>query len=133
MNSSSRSSSHLSRRALFLALLGMFGASACAQSGPSAYGAKVRFSKGTAITFPDFELTYLGERHVASKVYSRGFNFSDFKVSRGGKNVTVSWSSGTGELGPQDFTFEGRSFSLELSHTRKHGWLKDNEVVIEKK
>ena len=119
--------------AMFLCLLGLLGSSVSAQSGPAGYGAKVRFSKGTALTFSDFELTYLGERHVASKIYPRGFNCSDFKVSRGGKSITVSWSSGTGDLGPQDFVFEGKPFSLELRRTTKHGWLKDDEVVIEKK
>jgi hypothetical protein len=122
-----------SRRLLFLGLLGLLGVSASTQSGPASYGAKVHFSKGTTSAFPDFELTYLGGRHVASKVYPRGFNYSDFKVSRGGKSITVSWSSGTGELGPQDFAFDGKAFSLELRRTAKHGWLKDDEVVIEKK
>lgn len=118
---------------MLFCLLSLLGASACGQSGPVGYGAKVRFSKGIALTFPDFELTYLGERHVASKVYPHGFNCSDFKVSRGGKGITVSWSAGTGDLGPQDFAFDGKSFSLELRRTTKHGWLKDDEVVIEKK
>jgi len=133
MNTSQSSDDTMSRRAVLLGVIGLLGAAACAQSGPAGYGAKVRFRKGTAISYPDFELTYLGERHEASKVYPRGFTFSDFKVSRGGKSITVSWSAGTGELGPQEFTFEGKTFSLELRHTRTHGWLKDNEVVVEKK
>jgi hypothetical protein len=93
----------------------------------------VRFKKEVAISFPDFELTYIGKRHVASPVFKPGFNFEDFRISRGSDSITVSWSSGTGLLGPQEFIFTGGEYELELRHTDKLGWLKDNEVVVVKK
>lgn len=60
-------------------------------------------------------------------------NFEDFRVSRGNQSITVSWSSGTGLLGPQDFEFGGRKFELELRHHDKLGWLKEDEVVVSMK
>lgn len=124
------------RRAMIFGLIAMLGSAACASgsSGAAAYGTKVRFSKGTALTFPDFELTYQGRRHVATPRFPRGFNYEDFTVSRGGKSITVSWSSGTGDIGPQLFDFDGHHFTLELRHAdRFKGWLKEDELVIEKK
>ena len=123
-----------SRRATLTLLLGL-AASTCGAggSGSGNYGAKVRFKKGAAVSFPDFDLTYLGKRHVDSPVFKPGFNYEDFRVSRGDKSITVSSSSGTGLLGPQEFKFDGGEFSLELRHTDKLGWLKDNEVVVIKK
>jgi hypothetical protein len=105
--------------------------SACAKAGgPAAYGEKVKFAKGQTLTFPDFELTYTGRRHVATPKYPRGFDYDDFTVSRGGVSKTVSWSAGTGLIDWADFEFGGKNFALELRGSRKFGWLKDNELVI---
>ncbi|HEY2573991.1 MAG TPA: hypothetical protein VGH65_07975, partial [Verrucomicrobiaceae bacterium] len=107
-------------------------ATACGASGPEAgtYGSKIRFKKEVSIQFPDFEVTYLGKRHVDSPVFKPGFNYEDFRISRGKESITVSWSSGTGLLGPQEFKFGGADYNLELRHTDKLGWLKDDEVVV---
>jgi hypothetical protein len=125
-----------SRRAALLGVCGMLGAAACGAgpSGHAAYGAKVHFAKGAMISFPDFDLTYIGRRHEATKVYPRGFDYDDFKLTRGGKSATISWSAGTGLIGPRSFEFGGKSFSLELRHAQRFsGWLKEDELVIEKK
>ncbi len=114
----------------------MLGAAACGAGapGPGVYGAKVRFAKGATISFPDFDLTYTGRRHEATKVYPHGFDYEDFKISRGAKSVTASWSSGTGLIGPRSFEFAGQQFTLELKHANRFkGWLKEDELVIEKK
>jgi hypothetical protein len=106
---------------------------ACARAGgPAAYGDKVKFAKGQALNFPDFDLTYKGRRHVATPKYPRGFDYDDFTVSRGGTSKTVSWSSGTGVIDWADFEFDGKKFQLELRGSRKFGWLKDNELVVNK-
>ena len=128
-------SSRLPRRLFNIGLASMLGLACCTSSasGGSSYGTKVRFAKDVAVAFADFDLTYLGKRHVASPVYKAGFTYDDFKVSRGDKRFTVSWSSGTGLLGPQPFEFDGKKFELELRHHDKLGWLKDNEVVVSRK
>jgi hypothetical protein len=120
----------------FLAL-GMvaFAMPACGsgKGGSSGYGTKVKFSKGTPISFPDFDLKYIGTRKVSSSTYPRGFLYHDFEASRGSTTKIVSWSAGTGDIGPAAFQFGGAEFWLELSRSDKLGKIAENEVVIWKK
>lgn len=110
-----------------------FALPACADAGgPASYGTKIKFVKGRTLSFPDFDLTYTGKRHVDSSKYPRGFDYDDFTVSRGGVSKTVSWSAGTGLIDWADFEFSGKNFALELRGSRKFGWLKENEVVVTK-
>lgn len=107
---------------------------ACAAgSGSASYGTKVRFARGSVVSFPDFDLTFTGTRHVADPTYPRGFDFKDFTVSRGGKTKTISWSSGTGDIGPTEFAFEGGRFALELSMSGKLHRLANDELVMWKR
>jgi hypothetical protein len=95
------------------------------------YGVKTRFQKGAALTFPECELVFTGTRHVTTPNFPRGFLFYDFEVRSGGRSKTVSWSGGTGDIGPVFLEVDGRKFVLELgaSMTGK-GRLKDNELVL---
>lgn len=99
-------------------------------SGPAVYATKVSFKKGVTLPFKDFDLTYIGERHEASKVFKPGFNFHDFTATRGTETVKVSWSSGTGDIGPALFTIGGKKFQLELRRSDKLGKLRDDELVV---
>ncbi len=121
-------------RGIFLILLVMgintLPSSQAQTSGPAAYTTTVSFKKGVPLSFKDFDLTYTGERHETSKVFKPGFNFHDFTATRGTENVKVSWSSGTGDIGPALFTIGGKKFQLELRHSDKLGRLKDNELVV---
>ncbi len=96
----------------------------------AAYATRVSFKKGDILHFSDFDLTYTGERHEASKTYPRGFDFHDFTATHGTESVKVSWSSGTGEIGPALFTVSGKRFQLELRHSDRLGKLKDDELVV---
>ncbi len=110
---------------LVLLMLGILSVSA------ADYGKKVSFSKGAALVFPDCDLTFTGTRTVASPVYPRGFLFYDFAVKSGGKTGTVSWTSGTGEIGPQVFELNGKRFVLELGASKAfQGWLKQDQLVL---
>ncbi|MBK7709282.1 MAG: hypothetical protein IPJ30_26880 [Acidobacteria bacterium] len=112
-------------------LLGVF-SSFCA-GGASSYGAKTKFAKDAVLDFPDFKLTYLGNRKVPSELWPNGFNYHDFRVlSRTGER-TVSWSSGTGDIGPVEFEVDGAKFQLELRFSEGLGKLAENELVITKK
>ncbi len=103
----------------------------CAQAGgAAAYGAKVKFARGRTLNFPDFDLTYVGTRHVATPAYPRGFDYHDFTAAHGGVSKTVSWTSGTGLIDWTDFEIAGKKFALELRGSRKFGWLKDDELVV---
>lgn len=120
------------RNLLELCLAVFFALPACAgtRGGPVSYGTKVHFAKGSTLTFPDFELAYAGTRKVSGSSYPRPFVYHDFQVTGGGKSKTVSWSSGTGDIGPTVFEFGGKNFRLELSRSDKLGRLAENEVVV---
>lgn len=95
-----------------------------------AYGAKVKFSVGRALHFPAFDLTYVGERRVTPPQYPRGWWIHDFKVRAKSDEQTVSWSAGTGDIGPTRFKVNGTDFQIELSHSDKLGVLREDEVVV---
>jgi hypothetical protein len=95
-----------------------------------AYGAKVSFTKTRRLNFPDFVLEYVGDRRVRSKHYPRGFLIRDFAVSAGSERITVTWSAGTGDIGPALFTIGGKDFGLELVRSDSLGRLKPNELVV---
>ena len=106
-------------------------AAACAPQGRAAdYATKVSFKKDSPIQFADFVLTYLGERHVKSDRFPRGFTYQDFRVTAGSEVQTVSWSAGTGDIGPAIFRVGSKQFGLELSRSDKLGPLKSSEVVV---
>ena len=105
-------------------------ATGCASDAPAAYGAKTRFTKGKPIRFPDFELKFTGERRVPSPQFPRGFVFHDFAATTKTERVAVSWSSGTGDIGPTAFTIAGKRFRLELSRSDTAGRLKPDELVV---
>jgi hypothetical protein len=93
-------------------------------------GAKVTYKKETPVQFGNFTLTFVGERHVVPEKYPRGMTFYDFRVTSAAGNQTISWSSGTGDIGPTIFKVGNEQFWLELKRSDKLGKLKDNELVV---
>ena len=94
-------------------------------------GEPVRFSKGRSVATGPLTIEYLGERRVSHPVFKPGFTFHDFKVSDGRETKTISWSSGTGEVGPQEFSLSGTLYQLELRRSvAREGWLRDDELVL---
>jgi hypothetical protein len=112
----------------------LFSLGVCSYAGDSsdtaAYGSKVKFSAGHALRFPDFELIYIGKRHVTPPPYPRGWWMHDFKVRSKGGEQTVSWSAGTGDIGPTRFKVNGAAFQIELSRSDKLGLLREDEMVV---
>lgn len=96
----------------------------------ASYGTRVKYETGKKIEFPDFTIEYAGERRATSLVYPRGFLYYDFKVLDGTTEKMVSWTSGTGLIGPMQFEIGGKHYQLELRHSDKLGKLADNELVI---
>ena len=111
----------MAKKLITCGLLILIMALAACRSGPLGYGVKVTFKQGQPLQFPDFSLTYLGQRHVDSPTFKPGFTYLDFKLQQGALEQTVSWSSGTGDIGPALFEFNGRQFSLELSYAEEFG------------
>jgi hypothetical protein len=97
---------------------------------PVAYGSKVRFGVDRTLRFPDFQVTYIGKRQVTPPQYPRGWWVYEFKVRGKGGEQTVSWSSGTGDIGPSRFKVDGVDFQMELSRSDKLGPLRDDEMVV---
>jgi hypothetical protein len=117
------------------ALLLLFLVSAAVRSGAETsdaapYGAKTKFSVGRTLHFPDFDLTYVGKRRVTPAQYPRGWWIHDFKVHAKNNEQTVSWSAGTGDIGPSRFKVNGADFQIELSHSDKLGALGEDEIAV---
>lgn len=94
------------------------------------FGAKVSYKKDAPVPFGGFSLTFVGERRVALEKYPRGFLYYDFRVTSPQGTQTISWTSGTGEIGPLLFKVGNEGFQLELRHSDKLGKLKENEMVV---
>ena len=117
---------------VFSGLLTFLGPVSCsyASDQKAAYGTPVKYQLGKKVEFPDFTVEYLGERRKISSVYPRGFLYYDFKVSKGTSEKVISWTTGTGNIDPTDFEFEGKRYHLELRRSEQLGKLNDNELVI---
>ncbi|MEN6440786.1 MAG: hypothetical protein ABFD97_19620 [Syntrophobacter sp.] len=121
---------------LVLALLSFLEAGEC---GTSPYGKPAKYSLNMVISYPDFTIRFIGTRREVSKVYPRGFLYYDFEIiSNKGSKTKVSWSSGTGVLGPVEFSVEGGRYYLELKANSlerdpEMSWLKENEMIIWRK
>jgi hypothetical protein len=118
--------------AFLLVHLMSFPFSARAEGSPdaAAYGTKVKFSAGRTLHFPDFDLTYVGKRHVTPPQYPRGWWIHDFKVRAKDDEQTILWSAGTGDIGPTRFKVKGSGFQIELSRSDKLGALHEDEMVV---
>ena len=103
-------------------MLLLTGCQVSAPAGQAAYGSRVAYAPGQPVNFPDFTLT--------SPQYPRGFLYYDFTVTRGDEQQTVAWSSGTGDIGPQEFKVGDKVFLLELVFSGTLGKLDENELVI---
>ena len=98
---------------------------------PPMYGAKIQYAQGQPLDFPDVTLEFVGERESpASSDYPRGMTFYDFKVYQGSRVQLISWSAGTGDIGPTLFELAGNRYALELAMSDKLGILDENELVL---
>ncbi len=118
--------------ALLLLLITLLHMSPLQSAAPTSaqYQAKVTFQEKKAISFPDFMLTYLGKRQIPPPAGLRGWSFHDFAVKADGKEQKVSWSSGTGDIGPTEFKVGRKTFLLEMGISDTLGKLKQDEVVV---
>lgn len=116
---------------ILLSVIMLFGCGS--KSGDVNYDTAVSYAKGSQLKFPDFTLEYVGERTEKTSV-GLTFTFYDFSVTNGTAKKTVSWSSGTGDIGPVPFEFEGKQYQIELKYSDKlKTKLGENELVIVKK
>ncbi len=119
---------------LLICVLAAFtGPMSCGHAAPesqASYGVRVKYRPEQKIKYSDFTIEYVGERQESTPAYPRGFLYYDFKVWAANIEKIVSWSSGTGDIGPVEFEIGGKRFLLELRRSDKLGKLKENELVI---
>lgn len=102
-----------------------------ASTQPPIYGVKIQYAQGQPLNFPDVTLEFVGKRESpASSDYPRGMTFYDFKVYQGSRAQLVSWSAGTGDIGPTLFELAGNRYALELAMSDKLGSLDEDELVL---
>lgn len=53
-----------------------------------------------------------------------------YRIRRGSEVTIAKWSTGTGDIGPAEFTVGGRKYWLEVMHSDRYGSLKPDEVVV---
>jgi hypothetical protein len=133
----------ISSRAAFISMWMVFillwGEVAAAELGTGTYGRPVQFALNAEIKYPDFSVRFVGTRREVLKAYPRGFLYYDFEVlSSHGTNRKVAWSSGTGELGPREFSVDGEKYFLEMKANSletdpKKSRLKEDEMIIWKR
>jgi hypothetical protein len=115
---------------LFSGACGMIDNTTTGDSANRHYGAKAEFRPNRRVEFPHFSLTYTGERRVSSAQFPRGFLYHDFKIETVNEAQTISWTSGTGDIGPTSFSIGGKKYDLELGMSDKLGKLAENELVV---
>jgi hypothetical protein len=87
-------------------------------SSTNAYDTKFTPEKGATLHFVDFDLTYLGlEDHSPDPLDPTyllpiSSTFTVFEATDSTEKVKITWSSGTGEIGPASFTISGKDFYL---------------------
>ncbi len=115
---------------LVVAAVLAFGATVWAGPQVVAYATKVAFRQGVPIQFEDFQLMCLGQHREVYDIYPRGFLYYDFLVISGTQELKVSWTAGTGEIGPARFEVSGKRYLLELAWSEAVGRLKNDELVV---
>jgi len=95
------------------------------------YGAKIQYAQGEPLNFPDVTLEFIGITETpSSDLYPRSMYDYEFNVFDGNQSLIISWSAGTGDIGPTVFELDGKSYALELAMSDKLGKLKKNELVL---
>jgi hypothetical protein len=94
------------------------------------YNAKVPYREGAALAFPDFSLVYKGTTKAAPPKGLHAWSIYQFVVTAKGGEQKISWSAGTGDIGPTSFQVGNRHFLLELSRSDALGKLNEGELVV---
>jgi len=78
---------------------------------PPMYGVKIQYVQGQPLNYPDVTLEFVGKRETpATSDYPRSTIFYDFKVYQGNQAQLISWSAGTGDIGPTLFELDGNRY-----------------------
>ena len=117
------------RLCLFVLVVGVVSAVHASPDRPR-YSRRIHFALDQDIVFPDFTLRYTGRTHEKSPVFPPGFTYENFMVATRGREQTVRWCGGTGDIGPAEFQVGGKLFWLELGISERLGVLASDELVV---
>lgn len=126
---------HHHRSLSVILLLGAILFCSCSRAGSSdeslMYGRKINYTDGEPKKLPDITIRFLEKRKESSPAFKPGFTFFDFEAAKGAEKTKISWSSGTGDIGPTYFEIGGESYVLELAASEAYdGFLEDGEMVV---
>ena len=77
------------------------------------YGHNFILKLGEKIVYPNFTLTFIGEREEAIPRFVGGmFIYYDYEISDGFEKKTLSWTMGTGLIMPMQFEFKEKYYVL---------------------
>jgi hypothetical protein len=95
-----------------------------------AYGQKINYLDRKSKQLPDISVRFVGERKENSKIFPSGFVNEDFEVVKAVETKKVSWSSGTGDIGPIFFDIGGEPYVLELAISDVYDVMNNGEMVV---
>jgi hypothetical protein len=98
------------------------------------YGKWKRYSKEYFLIYPDLNLHYkgtsLGAFYPGSSTRRMGDEYN-FIAESGNHKVDISWSQGTGEIGPVFFTLADKNFVIEMERSEiLDQWALDDTLII---
>lgn len=70
-------------------------------------------TEGEILHFTDFDIEFLGKKHndVSPEFAHVDWHY-EFRVFRNKDSVIVTWSTGTGLIGPRQFEFLGKRYTI---------------------
>lgn len=115
---------------LFTWCLWVFHNNWCMAARDYAYGTEVIYHLDEQLQFPDFAVTFQGERSEPVDIAPGKFVYFDFKISNGDLQEKVSWTPGTGALSPVKFIFNGQTYLLNHGFIHTLGPPMVNTVTV---
>lgn len=84
-----------------------------AQAASSAkYGRWEKYALNVELSYPDFKLTFLGEKKVnLGPLFSKRY---EFEVKNQKESKRIFWSPGAGDIAPTIFSLSGQEYVLEM-------------------
>lgn len=94
------------------------------------YSAKVPYREKEPLTFADFSLVYTGQSKANPPKGLHAWTIHHFTVTSKEGEQKITWSAGTGDIGPTVFQVGAQKFLLELSRSDTLGKLGEGELVV---
>jgi len=94
------------------------------------YNTKVSYREKETLAFLDFSLVYTGVSKANPPKGLHAWTIHHFTVTSKEGEQKITWSAGTGDIGPTLFQVGAQKFLLELLRSDTLGKLAEGELVI---